>query len=282
MNRYRVQATTLRKYIHRILPTRSYTHRYDPTTPLLCPLCSTEIEDFQHLFRCAHSSRAQWRQMTVQAIQESVQHFELPHCFHLVLTAGINAAFHNQSLNPHHFSSMYTDTIISQNQIGWMNFAQGRVAINLEQQIDNFLHSASLFDEKHTGSICIHTILTTLIDQVFVMWDKRNQTVHGIDLACQKQIQRNKLLQDIRSIAADRHLLLACDRDHFPTEDEVQTKFEFASPTFMRNWLRTWKPVFKNSCKEAERLAISTVPAIHTFFRNLHSSPSARPQTKVQ
>ena len=156
-----------------------------------------------------------------------------------------------------------------------MNFLQSRVSQLWVPILDSCLRDNNVYDEKHTGTICLQTILVTITEQFFTLWDSRNQLVHGIDLQSQKESQRQRLLAEIRNMSAQRHLILSRDRDLFPDEELVAKQFEKFSPTFLKNWIQTWKPVFKQSHKEADRLALRQVPSIRSFFNQPEVPPSS-------
>ena len=52
--------THLVKLLHKMLPTHALANKFDGGTRT-CPLCGSSHEDFAHIIRCQHPSRAQWR-----------------------------------------------------------------------------------------------------------------------------------------------------------------------------------------------------------------------------
>ena len=278
MNRFRVQATTVRKFIHRILPTRHYTNRYNPSTPTLCPLCESVTEDHYHLFRCSHPSRHQWRHGLTTSMLELCTEFELPLSLTSLLEHGVNAACYHQSLHPDRFPAEFRQIICQQNILGWHNMLQSRAAIGWIPLIDQILRDNKAYDTTTTGAIWLFKLCVRFTEHFFMLWDARNQVVHGHDTKSRNRQQRIILLAEIRSITDRRDEYLACDRDYFPTSVEVEEKFEDKSPSFMQNWLRIWKPVAKFSRDQAARLAIADVPTIPKFFPPVNpEQASSRP-----
>jgi len=66
INRHQTKQTTVVKMINDILPTGARVHKYDPKYSHRCPACHAPEEDSQHMMRCQHEERQQWRTTLIE------------------------------------------------------------------------------------------------------------------------------------------------------------------------------------------------------------------------
>jgi hypothetical protein len=71
INRHQTKQTTVVKMINDILPTGARVHKYDPKYSHRCPACHAPEEDSQHMMRCQHEERQQWRTTLIEKVKET-------------------------------------------------------------------------------------------------------------------------------------------------------------------------------------------------------------------
>ena len=98
--RMSARRTQLTKMCHEILPTATITSRYDPHLSLMCPYCKIVEEDRDHVLKCDHSTKLQWRLHFITEIRkrcESLKTREMPTT---ILMDGLQAWLTDTTLQP--------------------------------------------------------------------------------------------------------------------------------------------------------------------------------------
>jgi hypothetical protein len=281
LNRMQSRHVQLAKLCHDILPTSKLTHRYNPLLPSSCILCNHDVEDLDHLLRCDHPQRLPWRSQMYKAIREACDSFDTREALIDVLIQGIDAWLTGSQLDIETFPSSLHPLITSQTAIGWRHLFQGRFSLEWSHLQDQYLQEIGLYHSDTTGTLWVTRMITVIWKQFFMMWEQRNQQVHGHDKTTQRKAKRRRLASEFKHLHSKRPEVLHTDRDLFigTTEDDVDTFIETATPKYIENWLQVWRPVILDSVKAAAAYALKSVPPLTTYFESLRPLPPLkRPQ----
>ena len=100
LGRMSARKTQLTKMCHEILPTATITNRYANHSSPMCPYCKIVEEDRDHVMKCDHSSKRQWRLKCITSIRKRCDDMKTREMLTTILTDGIQAWFTEATLQP--------------------------------------------------------------------------------------------------------------------------------------------------------------------------------------
>jgi hypothetical protein len=157
----------------------------------------------------------------------------------------------------------YELLIQQQNQIGWKHIFLGRFSwawVDLQDA-----HYATRPNPKKSckGAKWQVAIIKKLWDNWYLLWESRNNDLHGADARLSALVDRRNALQTLRELYAlrnqyeptARELLMADIRDH-----EVK-------PTWhIKTWLQINEPILRTSIKRATKLATKGMRSLKSYW----------------
>jgi hypothetical protein len=140
---------------------------------------------------------------------------------------------------------------------------------------DRYIRRQKIHTVTFTGSGWSLRTLTTLWNDFFELWQTRNASIHGHDLASQQIARKRKLGVEMEVLHEQRDSVLACDSDAFigDTPADLTKYLDHATATQVQNWLYTWKPFIQSSIKSAKDLSIHGVRIMSTYFPTTDTAP---------
>jgi hypothetical protein len=269
---HRNKSTQCVKLVHDILPTNAYVHRQSPTRQK-CPLC-TDIKDRDHILRCKHPSREQWR----KEFLTSLNHYcstagtcqTLTHILLLALQRWFredpNGA-QSMTLDEHQFPNDVRLVIQQQNKIGWRQIFSGRFGRAWgEYQERHYSQAAEQSRAKvHTGQLWQKNMIMFIWAKWFLLWSMRNQDVHGADENTRRQLERAAVISEIRELHDARSRMEPRVQGLLPQDlgDHISQ-----STWINVNWLRIHGPTMRESIQRAKELAIRGTRSIQSYFKS--------------
>ena len=271
-NKQRIHIT---KMLHEVLPTNYQIHRGAPPKQG-CPSCSFDKEDRDHIMRCKTRPREAWRSATIVALQNKCTTLRTSKIMTSILVQGIHAWFHDRQLTfrpEKPVPPAFLRLISQQNAIGWRQLFHGRFSREwarlhddhlciLRQQHDQdsrYLRATI----KRTGDQWCQDITTVLWSQWTVLWNLRNEVVHGRDAAERTRMQDATNRRKLRHIYAQRDFMEPSVRELL--FDNV-TEHETLPQHSITNWLAVHEDIFTQSIKRAAQRAIRGVRNIKSYF----------------
>lgn len=258
------------KLVHGILPTNHKLHRNDPSRRG-CPSCNHRDEDWTHILRCQNPSREAWRTSMLEAIKDTCDKWNTRPLLRDILVEGIREWLESPDPDDYNLDqSSYDDAhlcqmIHQQNNIGWKHLFLGRFTWGWSDVQDAYYVSRPDYNQKkcRTGSAWQVAIISCLWDQWYLLWECRNQALHGATKQQTALIERQNAQRTLRELYALRNhyepsvrdLLMADIRDH-----EVK-------PTWhLKAWLAIHEPVLRASYTRARKLAISGMRSLRQYW----------------
>ena len=97
------------------------------------------------------------------------------------------------------------------------------------------------------------------------MWDIRNKYEHGEDSSQKAHLAREKLLNELKAVYADKANVLATDRDMFyeSAEQHLQYRPQLAQ---VKTWINMVKQTIQKSKKQAMDIATNGMKKVTTYF----------------
>jgi hypothetical protein len=278
LNRMQSRHVQLVKLCHDILPTSKLVNRYNTRLPSSCHLCNHDIEDLNHLLQCQHPQRIPWRSQLYKAIRDACESFQTRESLVDVLIQGLDAWLSASPLDAASFPPALHPLIIRQNAIGWRQLFQGRFALEWSILQDQYLQEIGIYHSDTTGTLWVTRMIVVIWKQFFLMWEQRNQQVHGHDQTTQTTAKRHRLATEFKHLHSKRTDVLHTDRDLFigTTDDEIDTFIESVTPKYIANWIQVWRPVILDSVKAAAAFALKSVPPLTTYFEPLRATTQSK------
>jgi hypothetical protein len=262
-HRYLHRRVHLVKLIHEILPTNDNVGIWKENRSEKCPSCSHPAEDRDHVLRCPHPARQEWRQNFLLSIRKTCDRLNTRPNLRDILLSSLEAWLNETPVNYDNYPPLYSTLIHQQTQIGWRQIFNGRISKEWSRHQDDHLYQVGLHNAKTTGLLWAASLLTSIWDEWHLVWTIRNGVIHGHDVTSRQRIQRSNAETQIRAIYDDRNLLLPADRDHL--YDDVETHLE-KSTTSLQNWLNVYQGLFSDSISKAKRRALEGVRSIRSYF----------------
>ena len=278
LNRMQSRHVQLVKLCNDILPTSKLVNRYNSRLPSSCILCHHDLEDLDHLLRCEHPDRIPWRSQVYKAIREACESFQTRESLVDVLIQGIEAWLTSSTLAIDDFPPILHPLIRSQNAIGWRPLFQGRFSLVWSSLQDQYLQELGIHHADTTGTLWITRIITVIWKQFFLMWETRNQHVHGHDQTTRQIATHRRIATEFKHIQSPRSEVLHTNHTLFigTNDDDVEQFIETVTPKYLQNWLQIWRPVIQDSVKAAAAYSLLSVPPLTTYFESLRHSAQSK------
>jgi hypothetical protein len=178
-----------------------------------------------------------------------------------ILIDGFHSWFKNQPIDCNRYLTQYRQVVKEQTEIGWQHMFNGHFTSQWRILQDWYIQQLKIHTITHTGARWSLRTITTLWNDFFVLWQSRNETIHGHDLASQQLARRRKLGIEMEFLHAQQDQVLACDADTFigNTPTDLTQYLDVTTATQVQNWLYTWKPFIQSSIDCAKDLSIQGV-----------------------
>jgi exonuclease III len=260
--------THMTKLIHDILPTNSNVHR-DDQPKQRCPECPCMKETRDHVLQCPALSRQSIKNEMLQRIESGCErHRTDPDLQRLLLTA-VKAWMHtpaNELYIPSatEYPERFTDLITNQTAIGWRQIFNGRFSNQWARRQDEYYArvETNRRNRRQTGQQWQTNIIGEIWEAWFLIWEKRNQDIHGFDANSKAEALRRKVEQSLRDIYNLRHQLEPSVRDLL--EDDVEVHRQ--RPTWVnQNWLAVHGPLVAASVRKFKNGVLLGVRSIRDY-----------------
>jgi hypothetical protein len=270
--------TQLVKLCHDIMPTAKTTNRYNKQLSPSCHLCKDDIEDLSHLLRCSHPDRKPWRHRLYKALRATCERLLTRPYLVDILVNGLDAWFSGIDLDKTKYPNAYHRLIEEQTNLGWRQLFQGRFTNEWTRLQDSHLLQIGSTTNCKTGTLWATNIITTIWKELFLMWETRNQAVHGKDSESRQKARIRRATIELRHLHKKRNTVLATDRDLFlgENDNDLTQWIQTHSATHIENWLRVWKPVLVDSVKAAQAFALQSVRPLREYFQTTRKPPQSR------
>lgn len=256
------------KLVHGIIPTCRQLHRHDPIRRL-CPLCKGTQEDWIHVLQCTHQKRTQLRSTMIANVSEKCKSLRTrPLLLRVLRDAMIkwgNQQHPDITLNPNEYPSDVHRLIRQQNEIGWKQIWLGRFSAEWSDLQDSFYTRKQTREKtlKMTGQRWQVALIGMIWDQWRVIWESRNQDLHGADTIHRQEAEAREVRRDLRDLYDQRSRV----------DPHVQALFHenigthYAKPNWVnRNWIAIHAPIVKENLKSVAIRAKAGVRSIREYL----------------
>ena len=255
---------SLTKLVHDLMPTNHMVSRFDPDRQDHCPSCSTPGEDRDHVIRCHHPARKQWRLSSLVAIRKLCDQQDTRLGLKDILIDGLWAWYNERILDENKYPDTYRTLILQQNAIGWRQLFNGRMSSQWARLQDDHLRLPRKTSKTRSGKLWTTAIITGIWLQWDILWKLRNGVIFGHDEESRRKAERDLAETKIRRVYEQRPHMLHSDRECL--FDTVEEHLRF-STTSLVNWYQTYQPLFIHSVQQAASRAFHNVRSIRSYFQ---------------
>ena len=263
--------THFTKYVHGILPTGRIVHRNDQVRNK-CPLCKTEVEDWNHILKCSHPSRESWRLSMLEQLQTKSKTWKtrpaLQRVLHDAIKGWLQSADLIGFLLPTAPYPIELHRLINQqNLIGWHHILLGRFTNEWATLQDNFFIRINEEERrkkhKRTGQKWQTTMISWLWDQWWELWISRNKDVHGADTAARAKAATREVHRTLRELYDLKNRVETPLKSlFFPTLQE-----HLDQPTWVnQNWISIHSALIRDNVKQVTTRAKAGMRSIRSYF----------------
>lgn len=263
------------KLVHGILPTGKHMHRKDPFRSL-CPLCQDTAEDWCHILKCPHENRGRWRDQLIPKVEEKCASLKTRPVLKRLLRDALNGWFNHTTtdtyaLNPLMYPPDVHCLIGQQNEIGWQQLFLGRFSNEWSYLQDNFYAQQAAEEgqtkkktKKLTGQRWQVAMIGLLWDQWWVVWESRNQDLHGADERSRAQAETREVHRKLRELY-DYKARLSSEVQTLLHEDITE---HFDRPLWVnKNWIAIHEPLIKADLKRVMTRIRAGTRSIRQYLR---------------
>jgi zinc-binding in reverse transcriptase/Endonuclease/Exonuclease/phosphatase family len=264
--KYPRHKTFFSKFGWKKLPVAGRLFKRHPSYDHRCPNCHQDHEDDDHLFRCHHESRRQWRSTLLGAITDRFGDFLDPDLL-AIIRLGLGAYFQGSSPNfssrfPTGYSSTpYKSLIDQQNAIGWDHFLRGKLSTEWSKSQYFYARRYNMLKQSEGW---MYSLIRLLATSSYTLWDSRNQSRHGTDAQTKAQLLQAQTNRELHCLYLLRDQVLVQDRKifratlHQHLDESLQQQ---------RTWITHYKKLIVHSVKVAKAQARLNTHQIQRFFR---------------
>jgi hypothetical protein len=116
----------------------------------------------------------------------------------------------------------------AQTNLGWSQLFQGRLVTNwgrLQEQFLQIYQAELKLDRRYyTRPLWVRKVISLLWGAMRKQWDLRNEDRHGTTTATNHAKRHTRLLKSITGLYKEKPLMLAADRNIFPSSPDNMTK----------------------------------------------------------
>jgi hypothetical protein len=255
------------KLIHDCLPTHSFLNKFD-TGNRPCPKCKHITEDRDHILRCPHPTRQQWRTTLMNAITQFHCNMATSPLLRHVLSEALQQWFHLDSpdvISPILFPQDVRRLIHQQNEIGWRQLFNGRFSGEWVRLQDDYYYNHRRHTKyRRTGAQWQQRLITLIWSQWRQLWSLRNNDVHG-NTAREKTAAEHTTMARQLSAIYDRRQHLEGPVQRLLHED---INIHLQRPLRVtQNWLAMTAPLIRDSLRRTRDQSRQGVRSIRSYFR---------------
>ncbi|KAI2493958.1 hypothetical protein MHU86_20566 [Fragilaria crotonensis] len=166
------------------------------------------------------------------------------------------------------YDDEYERLIVQQNRIGWKHIFLGRFSCEWADLQDAHYVTRPNYNSKKSrkGAKWQVAIIGRLWDDWYLLWESRNNDLHGANAQQHAVLERQRAVQTLRELYALRNhyepsvqeLLMDDVREH-----------EAKSTWHIKTWLQLNESVLRTSMQRATRRAIAGMKTIKSYW-NMH------------
>ncbi|KAI2495162.1 hypothetical protein MHU86_19347 [Fragilaria crotonensis] len=264
LKRNRQRRSHFVKMVHDILPTTSLQNKYDGGKRT-CPLCQHPCEDSDHILRCQHPSRVEWRRQFLHGILEFCNKTHTYPPIRILLITTMQSWLSGED-NPRIERDQYpadmSSIIRQQAKIGWRQMLQGRFS-KAWSDIQQRYHELTFPTQQYTPDKWQVGLIQKIWEHRHKVWILRNEDLHGRDIRSRQQAERKEIQRQLHAIYSQRPMMDPRVQSLLLEAPEAHDRYPVQ---VTKNWIRMHATTFSESVKRVKTRALHGVRSIRSYF----------------
>ena len=187
----------LTKICNDLLPTASTLFKIKYQYQDTCTLCSkTDTRD--RLLRCNEKSRIDWRRQMLTALRSRFIYLETDFSLAETFCTAVAEWIQTKTVNVSTYSVKFHKAINTQSHIGWRHIFSGKLSqewLHLQEQ-----NTKVSIGRKRLSYVWGASIIEVLLKHFILLWELRNEEVHGKTAEKQEHMRKTKLSESVRKL----------------------------------------------------------------------------------
>jgi hypothetical protein len=184
------------KLCHNLLPTGTVLCTYGQGLPLCCTQCQAPNEDFEHVLRCLHLSRAKWRTSLLDGLKKKCHSLSTDPILTDILLDSLWGWLDQTNVHPLDYPIEYQTLLHKQTTIDWVQLFQGGITTSW-QRMQHYHYSSLKPVKGRDGASWSRNILSYVFAKWYQLWKAQNKEVHGNDASTRAQSKHAQALQEL-------------------------------------------------------------------------------------
>jgi ribonuclease HI len=270
------------KFVHGWLPTQHRKFKEGTALSPRCQLCSSLIEDNDHLFKCQHRKMTTVQSKIQQHLLGQLQEYGDSEIIN-ILDIGLTESLANNDWEPdtRNISRKWREGVLAQNKIGWNQIYNGRFATSLIKSMDQHYRTMDADPFKYTGESWARHMIQTIWNTMLALWQTRNEIMNAIDAKQKEQQKKERLEKRVRRCFGFKEILQHAERLRWfsDTADEILKK----DARFIETWTKAVERIITITKREQKKRPKESI-IMERFFniRTISNTINAQPQRSAK
>ena len=234
-----------------LLPTKSFLFNTSQLSTNKCPICTHE-ETSEHMLRCNHASRVEWRRKLVKDLRQTLIDKHTGYAVIETMASAVTEWLDTGEVGIQVYPPSFKNVLLSQTDIGWKHLFHGKLSNLWFQMYESSRTQGTQGEERKTESyVWGASIVEVFLRSHIRLWETRNHEVHGdkhTTDARQKleTFHRRKAIHEIKKLYAMEDRIRPSDKFLFPDITILLAK-DTAS---LREYVSSHRKAIRNSVKK--------------------------------
>jgi hypothetical protein len=245
------------KICNDLLPTATTLYKRKYQHHDTCVLCSKK-ETRDHILRCNEPTRIKWRRKMLSALRSRLLYLETDFSLGETLCTAVAEWIETETVDINKYPEKYHKAIKSQHHIGWRHMFSGKISqewLRLQEQSTKVTTG-----HKRLSYVWGASIVEVLLKQFVLLWELRNEEVHGKTAEKQEQIRKTKLSETVRKLNDQREQARPSDMCLF--HPDIDEYIEQSNSQAIASYISSHKRAISNSIKQwatASHLGVTSI-----------------------
>ena len=209
------------KICNSLLPTKSFLFNTSQLSTNTCPLCTCE-ETREHLLRCNHPSRVEWRRKVVKDLRSTLTHKNTGYAVIETMASAVTEWLDTGEVGIQSYPQSFRKVLLSQTDIGWHHLFNGKLSTLWFPRYESSRTHGTQGEERKTESYVWGASIVEMILRSHIrLWETRNSEVHGDKHTTDTRqkletFHRRKAIHDIKKLYTMEDKIRPSDKFLFP------------------------------------------------------------------
>jgi hypothetical protein len=232
-----------------------------------CILCHKQ-ETRDHILRCNAPSRIKWRQQYIGALRKRMDKMETEFSLKETLSTAIAEWLETGEVDVSKYPIKYANAIISQERIGWRHFFSGKISQEWAKLQNN--STIKTVGKKREGYVWGAAVVETTLRQVILLWELRNEEVHGKTVEQQENTRKTKLSIDARKLNEMKDKARPADMGLF--HGDIEAFIDISTAQTIATFISSHRKAIGNSVKKHTAASRAGATSIVQWIRSWSSN----------